>query len=132
MKKIASFIFIFVVFFGVKAQYNQIVTNNVTISSDFDLGFVLDAHVDKNKNKTSEKGYRIQVINSTNREEAYNMKTAVYEHNSSIKSYIVYDQPYYKLRIGDFKTRLEAYQYLDEIIDAFQSAFVVRDDIKIK
>lgn len=109
-------------------------TNNprVTIESDFDLEFVLNAHLDKNKNSDIGVGYRVQIANNSNREEVFTKKAEVYKYFSEFKGYIVYDQPYYKLRIGDFKTKLEARKYLDEIIAVFPTAFIVSDEIKIK
>lgn len=132
MKKlIGIFIFVVSISFG-KAQYSYHLNDKVNIDANFDLAFVLEAHLDKNEHRDKDFGYRIQLINSTDRDEVYNKKTELYEKYSSTKAYIVYDQPYYKLRIGDFKTRLEAYKYMDEIIGEFQSAYVVRDEIKIK
>ncbi len=104
----------------------------VSIESDFDLDFVLDAHIDKNKNSDIGQGYRVQIANSSNREDVFTKKAEVYKYFSEFKGYIVYDQPYYKLRIGDFQTRLEARKYLDEIIVVFPTAFIVSDEIKIK
>lgn len=109
-------------------------TNNtkVNIKSDTDLDFLLNAHLDKNINSDIGQGYRIQIANSSNREDVFNKKGEVYKYFRDFKGYIVYDQPYYKLRIGDFKTKLEARKYLDEIIAVFPTAFIVADEIKIK
>jgi hypothetical protein len=71
-------------------------------------------------------------MNSSNREDVYAKKAEVYKHFTDFKGYIVYDQPYYKLRIGDFQSKLEARKYLDEIITVFPTAFLVKDEIKIK
>lgn len=132
MKKTLTILFFVVAATVAKAQYAHQLNDKVKITADFDLAFVLEAHLDKNEHRTKDVGYRIQIINSTNRDDVYSKKTEVYQKYANTKAYIVYDQPYYKLRIGDFKTRLEAYKYMNEIIGEFQSAFVVRDEIKIK
>lgn len=114
------------------AQSTIKVNEQVSISANFDLNFILSAHLDKNKNCDLGEGYRIQIMNSSSREEVYSKKAEVYSSFSDFKAYIVYDQPYYKLRIGDFVSKMEARKYLDEIIAVFPTAFLVKDEIKIK
>ena len=113
------------------AQTSIILNDKVTFESSSDLNFLLDAHYDKNKYCDLMQGYRIQIMNSSNREDVYKKKAEVYSRYSKFKGYIVYDQPYYKLRIGDFETKLEARKFLNEIIQSFSTAFIVRDEIKI-
>ena len=115
----------------VDAQTSILLNDKVKFESTSDLNFLLDAHYDKNKHCDLMQGYRIQIMNSSNREDAYEKKAKVYRHFSKFKGYIVYDQPYYKLRIGDFETKLEARKFLKEVIQTFSTAFIVRDEIKI-
>ena len=115
----------------VDAQTSILLNDKVKFESTSDLNFLLDAHYDKNKHCDLMQGYRIQIMNSSNREDAYEKKAKVYRHFSKFKGYIVYDQPYYKLRIGDFETKLEARKFLNEVIQIFSTAFIVRDEIKI-
>ncbi|MFT4970170.1 MAG: septal ring-binding cell division protein DamX [Chitinophagales bacterium] len=113
------------------SQTTMQINDKVTVSSDADLDFLLNAHYDKNKHCDLAQGYRIQVMNSSNREEVYAKKAEVYGSFSEFKGYIVYDQPYYKLRVGDFETKLEARKFLNDLISTFSTAFIVRDEIKI-
>jgi hypothetical protein len=115
----------------VDAQTSILLNDKVKFESTSDLNFLLDAHYDKNMHCDLMQGYRIQIMNSSNREDAYEKKAKVYRHFSKFKGYIVYDQPYYKLRIGDFETKLEARKFLNEVIQTFSTAFIVRDEIKI-
>ena len=115
-----------------QAQSDLKVNDKVTIKGDCDVNFILNAHYDKNKNCDIADGYRVQIMNSSNREDVYAKKAEVYSQFSDFKGYIVYDQPYYKLRIGDFQSKLEAMKYLDQIITVFPTAFLVRDEVKIK
>jgi hypothetical protein len=115
-----------------QAQSEIKVNDKVSLKGDCDINFLLDAHYDKNKNCNVADGYRVQIINSSNREEVYAKKAEVYAHFMEFKGYIVYDQPYYKLRVGDFQTKLDARKYLNQIITLFPTAFLVMDEIKIK
>ncbi len=47
-------------------------------------------------------------------------------------TYLSYDAPYYKLKAGNFRTRLEASAFLSQIQNDYPNAFVVRDVLDIK
>ena len=42
-------------------------------------------------------------------------------------SYIVYEEPYFKLRAGDFRTRLDARRFLEKIRKDYPAAYIVVD-----
>ncbi len=46
-------------------------------------------------------------------------------------AYLVYQQPNFKIRVGDFKTRLEAMKFFKEVQPLYGTAFLVRDDVKL-
>jgi hypothetical protein len=85
-----------------------------------------------NKKNDVTDGYRIQVAFSNDRQEAYNNKSKLYKELPDEKCYVEYEEPYYKLRIGDYMTRLEAYDKLRSVITKYPGAFVVRAKVKIK
>lgn len=47
-------------------------------------------------------------------------------------TYLSYDAPYYKLKAGNFRTRLEASAFLTQIQNEYPNAFVVREVLDIK
>lgn len=108
------------------------VNSKVTIHSDVDLNHLIGIDIQKNELTDEMPGYRIQISSNNDRTEIYNLRTDVYAKFSDIKNYVQYDQPYYRLKIGDFKTRLEARGYLELVIQEFPSAFIVADAIKIR
>lgn len=108
------------------------VSDKVTISSEISLYNLIDLHKQKNEQTDEIKGYRIQITSNNDRSKIYALRSDVYSKFSDIKNYLEYDQPYYRLRIGDFKSRLEARNYLERVIKHFPSAFIVTDDIKVR
>jgi hypothetical protein len=44
---------------------------------------------------------------------------------------MTYQQPNFKIRVGDFKTRLEALKFLKEVQGLYSTAFIVKDDVKL-
>lgn len=76
-------------------------------------------------------GYRIQIFSSSNNKlDAIQAKSEFLKSFSDIKSYLVYQAPNFKVRVGDFLDRLEANKQLLLIQEAFPSAFLVKCEVE--
>ena len=105
---------------------------NYTVIQDSSITELLEKYIDYSKKKEFSEGYRIQIMYTDVRDEAYQSKGAMYKEFPDLASYVEYEQPYFKLRLGDFNTRLEATYYLQQVIVLYPGAFIVKDKIKIK
>ena len=78
-------------------------------------------------------GYRIQVFATGNIDDANAMRQTAVQRLPDDSVYVVFDPPVYKVRVGDFRTRVEANQRLG-VISAlgFADAWVVGDKITIR
>ena len=85
-----------------------------------------------NKKNDKTEGYRIQIMFSNDKAEAYGNKVKIYKEFPDEKCYVDYEQPYYKVKIGDFANRFEAYYQLQKMLIVYPGAFIVRDKISIK
>ena len=45
--------------------------------------------------------------------------------------YLVFGQPYYRLRVGDFRTRVEAEKFFQTLSKDYKKAFVTSDRIQL-
>lgn len=71
-------------------------------------------------------GYRIQILQTENAQEAREFQQDAILR-LDIDAYVSYDNPYYKVRIGDFPSRYEAEEFLTTLEDrGFKSAWIVR------
>ena len=78
-------------------------------------------------------GYRILVINTNDRAKATEAKARIYQKFRELPAYLMYQSPFYKLKVGNFREREEAEQYLADIQRLFPTGvFVVRDVIEVK
>ncbi|MES2619524.1 MAG: hypothetical protein V4615_01645 [Bacteroidota bacterium] len=105
---------------------------NYTVKQDEKISELLDKYKDYSNKKEFTEGYRIQIMYTDVRDEVYQSKGAMYKEFPDLTSYVEYEQPYYKLRLGDFKSRLESTYFLQQIITLYPGAFIVKDKIKIK
>lgn len=77
-------------------------------------------------------GYRVQIFMEIGNEairHAEAMKRSFTEAFPELPVYLSYDQPYYRLRVGDFRNRVEAEKYMRLIKPKFSLAFVTADII---
>ncbi len=75
-------------------------------------------------------GFRVQLMSTQNLLEAISAKAKADSLLKDYNVYIVYDSPYYKLRVGDFHARYEANRAVNYIVDhGFPDAWPVPDNI---
>lgn len=74
-------------------------------------------------------GYRVQFFSGANRKEAYDQQSRFQALFPDMRTYISYVEPNYKIRGGDFRTRLEAQQFMQEIRPQFPVLFLIREKI---
>lgn len=75
-------------------------------------------------------GFRVQILTTQNLTEAIAMKAKADSLLSNYNIYIVYDSPYYKVRVGDFRARYEANQAVNFIANhGFPNAWSVPDNV---
>ena len=77
------------------------------------------------------KGFRIQVISTTNRDQANKVKSDVLSRFTDQKAYLTYNSPYFKVRIGNFITKEDAEKFRQQLSKYYpQGVYVVADAIE--
>lgn len=96
------------------------------------LAFVLtQRHKKVNAVKLSMPGYRIQLYFGSERMKAQEIKSSFLQNHPKVPAYMVYHQPNFKVRVGDFRTKLEAAGFLKLLNDEFKTSFIVPDDVRL-
>lgn len=86
-------------------------------------------------------GFRVQVFSSMERGQAEDQRQKLvqwWQENvqqdaeaSEVPVVIRYKQPYYRVRIGNFRSRSEAEQFMSRLESAYGGAFVVPDQVQV-
>lgn len=76
------------------------------------------------------KGYRVKIHFGTDKATAKEIKSKFIARFQNVPAYEKYDQPNFNIRVGDFRTKLEAYKFLKEVQPEFPTAFIVQDEIE--
>lgn len=87
---------------------------------------------DENGNRTLS-GYRIRIFfdnKQTARVESEETLERFESMFHDVVAYRTYANPYFKVTVGDFRTRSEAMKHLEKIKREFPSAFVVKENIE--
>lgn len=119
---------------GLIAQTVNSNQGQVQVYRDSRLDALVNKHIELNKRENTMAGYRVQIffdsgINSG--ESARNAQAKFIEKylERGVECYITFREPYYRVRVGDFRSRMEAEGFMKEIIRDFPSSFVIKDRI---
>ena len=88
-------------------------------------------HILSNKDRVLT-GYRVRIFfdnRQTSRVESEETLKRFQALHRDIPAYRTYSNPYFKVTVGDFRTKSEAMEHLERIKHEFPSAFVVKENI---
>jgi len=77
-------------------------------------------------------GYRIKIHFGGDRENAKAVKNKFSAKFSEYNMYEEYQQPNFVVLVGDFKTKLEAFESIKKIQTEFPNSFIVKGKIKVR
>ncbi len=114
--------------------------DNVRFTPQGSLNIITEPEVDAlvnkylylNQNNAEVRGFRIQIKQAMKSEPVLQAKAKVLRNFPNLKVYYTYDQPDFKLRVGDFTDRFDAHKALVDISKQFDGAFIVRDMVKVQ
>jgi len=129
MKKL-FFLFILLPFLSV-AQTDTTLSENGSITSINEKG--INALVIKYENSLKAKkgvdGWRVQLKFKAKKEELKQVQIAFITLYPEIPSYLEYNTPYYRVRVGNCRTKLEAVKIQSQISKHFPGAYPVPQSI---
>jgi septal ring-binding cell division protein DamX len=128
--------------FKVNAQLdtsNHKTKDSITVNKDPRLNILIQKQAIINKRAQSQlstglyKGYRLQLLSSNDRNQAFKLKYALMNKFPEHKSYVVYQAPYFKVRIGNFMKKEEAEKARKQLAKNFSSGiYIVEDAVEFK
>ena len=113
-------------------------TSSVVIHKDSRIDLLVKKQAEINEETTRNtrrvtKGFRLLVVNTNKRDEAISAKAKLYQYFPELKSYLLYQSPYFKLKAGNFKERKDAESYQKKLNAFFpKGVFVMNDMIEVK
>ena len=136
---IAAFVFSTVCFAQKDTAWVEPVdSNSVIVHKDPRIDLLVKKQAQINEvtsrdSRRTDKGFRLMIISTSNRDEALAAKTKVYTYFPELKAYLWHQSPYYKLKAGNFKDRKDAEAYQKRLNTYFsKGVFIMKDIIELK
>lgn len=107
-------------------------SGHVNVVQDSRIDSLLAKYIEVNEINSGIEGWRIEIFfeaGNNSKTQAMEARSVFIEKYSDMPSYLMFQQPYYKVRAGDFRTKVEAVKFLKEIESDYPNAFVVNDEI---
>ncbi|MEO6831097.1 MAG: SPOR domain-containing protein [Chitinophagaceae bacterium] len=127
---------IFLVFFSTMAKAQLPDSNGVVFHEDPRLT-VLFAHKQEDGFKSirgaiySQRGFRVQIYNGNDRNLATQRKIDFLRRFPDVPSYMSYIAPSFRVKVGNFKSRADAYDFYRQVSPLYTPCMVVPDIVVI-
>jgi hypothetical protein len=112
----------------------EVDSGTVTILGDPRIERMLQIKVENQKEYPEIPGFRVQLFygsGSKSQAQASEVQAEFLKLYPEMGCYRVFQTPNFKVRVGDFRNRLEATKFLLELKEDFPNAFIVEDKIKL-
>jgi hypothetical protein len=132
MKQKLMFILLLLIAFNLAGQPEG--EGELNIYADPRIDSLLQLHITYNEAFPVIDGYRIHIFMESGNEallHAEEVKEKFEEKYEEVPAYITFGEPYYRVRVGDFRTRLEASRFLERINRKYPNAWVIREKINL-
>ena len=96
---------------------------------DTKLDSLVNRKIAENMELDGMPGFRIQIYFDSDRKGAQDARAKFMQQYPDMGSYLIYQQPYFKVRVGDFRSRLEAHALYKKLLSEFDKVFIVPDKI---
>ena len=128
----AAFFVLFLLSSGLKAQDLSPAIGSVEVVQDEKIDQLTEQYRKMSLNNQEIDGYRVQIFfdsGSNSKNKAVTTKGEFDLGNPEIKSYLSYKEPYYRVRVGNFRTLNEAVGFQKKITIEYPNSFPVKDKI---
>jgi hypothetical protein len=113
-------------------------TASVVVNKDPRIDMLVNKQIEINEvttrnSRRAAPGYRILVISSNNRNKVIEAKTKMYREFPELKTYMMYQSPFFRLKVGNFRERPDAEEYLSRIQRFYPTGvYIVTDTIEVR
>jgi hypothetical protein len=122
--------YIFIVLLLASAKFSSA---QVTVVADPAIDLLVAKHIRINEEGKGFPGFRVQIFSDSGngaRERANEKRSAFVLKYPDVPAYLDFNNPNFIVRVGDFRTKLEARKFLNSVAVDFPYSFVRKDMIQ--
>lgn len=117
-------------------SYNDTLIKLGIVNFVYDKGIedLIEKYKKSNYANPGVEGYRVQIFTGAGNDSKDKAEKALQEFLSSFPdevAYLTYQQPNFKVRCGDFRTKSEARKLMKKISYQYPGSYIVKDNIKV-
>ncbi|HEX7411431.1 MAG TPA: SPOR domain-containing protein [Bacteroidales bacterium] len=128
-----TFCLFLLILISAKVSFSQVEKKgNVEIIQDERIGRLVEKHKALNERQSDVDGYRIQIFfdsGNNSKKKASDAMQRFMEKFPETKAYISFKEPYYRVRVGNFRTLIESEGFLKKIQPDYPNGFPVKEKI---
>ena len=116
---------------SILSVHSQQRKGKTTIVADPRINELVEKHIEFNKKKKTVPGYRILIASlsgNNSKASAFRIKSTFSQEYPDVGAYIVFEEPNFKVKVGDFKTRLEAFAFF-QLIKSSYPCTIIQDNV---
>lgn len=106
-------------------------TGRTTVVGDTKVNSMVEKHIELNSRVKTIQGFRVQIASfsgANSKANAFALRDRFMIDYPDVQAYIVFDEPNFKVKVGDFRTRMEAYAFLQKIKEVYKG-YLIKDNI---
>ena len=115
--------------------FSQKAEDYTYVNRDARIDRLLEKHRQYNQSNPGVDGFRVQIFfdsGNNSKKAAQTSRERFMEVYPEVSAYLTFKAPYYRVRVGDFRTKLEAEGFLFQLATNYPNAFTVPDRIQIE
>lgn len=99
----------------------------IQVNEEPRVGEIVRAWTSANRKNARIEGWRVQILSTTDRQQADATKLEFQAAFPGVFADWVHEKPYYKLRVGACRSRMEAMALLNDLKDFYPGAYLAKD-----
>ncbi len=99
----------------------------VEITGDVKVSELVKKHIEFNERMQTVPGYRVQIASLSgpnSRNQSFELKRKFKEEYPDVEVYIIFTEPNFRIKVGDFTSKLDAYVFMRRIRDRYPGTIV--------
>ena len=127
MKRVIIYLLLAMVASNIYAQKR----GTFQIVGDRKVSHLVDTHIEFNERVKTIPGFRIQIASvsgNNSKSKAFTIKEQFMSEYPEIKAYLIFDEPNFKVKVGDFVSKLDAFVFLQKIKSQYPCS-IIKDNV---
>lgn len=116
------------------ALFSQVVKEgSIVIHQDSRVGELIEKHISFNEKQLGIPGFRVQIYfdsGNNSKSRANKAKSDFMFKYPGVEAYVIFQSPNYVVRVGDFRSSVEAQGFVHTIKPNYPNAYFVSDEIQ--